>query len=180
MKNKYHHLLHPAVKAGLFISLALMITQAWAAPDERFVKKAAQDGVAEVEMAKIAEQRATDPEVKQLAQRIEQDHEKANEELKQLASQKGISVPDQPDRGHQKRSKTLSQLSGSDFDKSYIKEMVKDHKKDVKEFQKEATKGKDADLKNWASRKVDTLRQHLQLAQNIQARLQSAKSTTGG
>jgi putative membrane protein len=180
MRNKYHHLFHPALKAGLFISLALIITQARAAQDEGFVKKAARDGVAEVEMAKIAEQRATDPEVKQLAQRIQQDHEKANEELKQLASQKGIRLPDAPDRTHQKISKTLSELNGSDFDKSYIKEMVKDHKKDVKEFQKEATKGKDADLKNWASQKVDTLRQHLQAAQSIQARLQSAKSTSGG
>jgi len=66
-------------------------------------------------------------------------HEKANEELKPLASQKGIRLPDEADRSHQKKSKTLSELSGNDFDKSYIKEMVKDHKKDVNEFQKEAT-----------------------------------------
>src|SRR5712692_6053174 len=131
-------------------------------------------------MAKIAAQRATDPDVKQLAERIQQDHEKANEELKQLAAQKGIRLPDEPDRTQQKISKTLAELSGSDFDKSYIKEMVKDHKKDVKEFQKEATKGKDADLRNWANQKLDALRQHLQAAQGIQARSQAAKSTVGG
>ncbi len=173
--NKYQSL-----RVGLFIFLALMIMQARAAQDESFVKKAARDGIAEVEMAKIAAQRATDPEVKQLAQRIQQDHEKANEELKQLAAQKGIRLPDEPDRTHQKISKTLYELSGKDFDKSYIKEIVKDHKKDVKGFQKEATKGKDSDLKNWAGQKLDALRQHLQSAQSIQARLQSAKSSAGG
>ncbi len=166
-----YRLFRSRITAALFIMLTFAVTQANAAQDDGFVKKAARDGIAEVELAKLAADRASDPEVKQFAQRIQQDHQKANQELQQLASQKGISLPSDADRMHQKEEKTLSQLNGTDFDKSYIKELVKDHKKDVKEFDKEAKKGKDSDVKNWAAQNLNTLKDHLQTAQNLEARL---------
>jgi len=95
--------------------------------DKKFVKEAALGGLTEVELGKVAAEKASSPEVKQFAQKMVDDHTKANEQLKQIASKSNIPIADTLDSKHQSRIDKLSKLSGPDFDKAYVKDQVKDH-----------------------------------------------------
>jgi putative membrane protein len=144
--------------------------------DEKFMKDAAVGGMTEVKLGQLAEQKASSDSVKQFGKRMATDHGKANDELKQLASQKGVALPADLDRGHQGLYDKLAKLNGADFDRAYMKEMVKDHDKDVKAFRKQADSGKDADLKSWASKTLPTLQEHQQQAKQVSASVQGKSS----
>jgi putative membrane protein len=144
--------------------------------DEKFMKDAAAVGMAEVKLGALAEQHAASDGVKQFGKRMATDHGTANDELKQLASQKGVQLPTALDRSHQSLYDRLSKLNGADFDRAYMKEMVKDHDRDVKAFQKEADSGKDSDLKAWASKTLPTLKEHQDQAKQVQASVQGKSS----
>jgi len=146
--------------------------------DRKFLESAAKDGLAEVELGQLASQRAESPEVKQFGQRMVQDHGKANDQLKQLAQSKGLDVPTETDKSHQKKMEKLQKLSGAQFDKQYMDDMVKDHKKDVKEFQKQAKSAKDADVKNFAAQTAPTLQEHLQMAEAAQKTAKSESKSS--
>jgi putative membrane protein len=102
------------------------------------------------------------------------DHGKASTELKALADKKGLSVPADLDSKHAQLRDRLAKLNGADFDKAYANEMVKDHKKDVADFKREAKGAKDADLKAWAEQTLPTLEDHLKQAQDMQAQVKGA------
>ncbi|HKS40192.1 MAG TPA: DUF4142 domain-containing protein [Blastocatellia bacterium] len=138
--------------------------------DKKFVMETAQDGMMEVELAKLAVDKASSEEVKQYAQRLVDDHTKANGELTQLASQKGVMVP-QDEKAMMKSKDKLSKLSGAAFDREFMNLMVKDHTKAVKEFEDASTKSKDTDLKDWAAKTLPTLREHLQMARDINTKV---------
>jgi putative membrane protein len=144
--------------------------------DQKFMKEAAGDGMAEVQLGQLAEQRAASDSVKQFGKRMATDHAKAGDELKQLASQKGVELPTALDRGHQRLYDRLSKLTGADFDRAYMKEMVKDHDKDVKAFQKEADAGKDSDVKAWAAKTLPALKEHQDQAKQVMASVQGKSS----
>lgn len=135
------------------------------AADRRFIETAARGGMAEVELGRLGTEKATSPEVKTFAQMMVDDHSKANDELKTLASQKGVTLPTDTDAKHKAVKDRLEKLSGDQFDKAFMQEMLKDHKKDVSEFQKQAksTKGDD-EVRSWASKTLPTLEQHLEHA----------------
>ena len=135
--------------------------------DQHFVKKAAEGGLAEVELGKLATEKASSDEVKKFGQRMVDDHSKANDQLKQLASSKGIEVPTDLSAKDKATKERLSKLSGEQFDKAYMKDMVKDHTQDVSEFKKESTSAKDPDVKNFASQTLPTLEDHLKQARSI-------------
>jgi putative membrane protein len=139
--------------------------------DRKFVVTAAQGGLAEVELGTLAAQRASTDAVKQFGQRMASDHGKANEELKGLAQQKGVPVPTALDAKHKKLHDRLSKLSGAEFDRAYMDEMVKDHRKDVSEFRSEAERGKDPDVKAWAAKTLPTLEAHLKQAETVNAQV---------
>jgi putative membrane protein len=137
------------------------------AADQTFVKKAAQGGMAEVELGKLATQKASSEDVKKFGQRMVDDHTKANDQLKQIAGTKGVTLPTELDSKDQALKDRLSKLDGEKFDQAYMKNMVRDHTKDVSEFRKESTSGKDSDLKSFASQTLPTLEDHLKEAKNI-------------
>ena len=112
--------------------------------DKNFVQKAAIGGMAEVELGKLAQQKASSDQVKQFGSRMVEDHTKANDELKQVASQKGVTLPTDLDAKHKSMVAKLDKLSGQQFDRAYMDGMVKDHKEDVSDFRKESNSGKDA------------------------------------
>jgi len=136
--------------------------------DSTFASKAAQGGLAEVELGKLAMTHATNDQVKQFGKQMVDDHGKANEELQQIASRKGITLPSSANSEDQATIKRLSSLTGSAFDKAYMDEMVKDHQTDVNEFRKESTSGQDSDFKSFASKTLPTLETHLKMAQDAQ------------
>ena len=137
------------------------------AADQTFVKKAAQGGMAEVELGKLATQKASSEDVKKFGQRMVDDHTKANDQLKQIAGNKGVTLPTDLYSKDQALKDRLSKLDGEKFDQAYMKNMVRDHTKDVSEFRKESTSGKDSDLKSFASQTLPTLEDHLKEAKNI-------------
>jgi putative membrane protein len=137
-----------------------------ATSDQKFVTKAAEGGMAEVELGKLAADKATNPEVKQFAQRMVDDHGKANDELKSIASKKNITLPTDLDAKDKALRDRLSKLSGAAFDRAYMQAMVKDHRTDVNEFRTESKSGRDGDVKAWAAKTLPTLEQHLKLAQD--------------
>ena len=149
--------------------------------DKKFLKQAALDGMTEVELGKVAEQKASSADVKQFAQKMVDDHTKANEELKQAASKQNISVPDALDSKHQSQIDKLSKLSGEDFDKAYAKEQVKNHQSDVKEFTAEARSGNNAGVMAFASSVLPTLQEHLEMAKNLnKSEKNGGKKANGG
>ena len=135
--------------------------------DHDFVMDAAMGGLMEVELGRIAAQKGMSDAVKQFGQRMVDDHSKANEELMSLASSKGMTLPTALDEKHQKDVTKLSAMSGAEFDRAYSRMMLSDHNKDVKEFEKQSTKGGDADLKAFASKTLPTLQEHLQMARAL-------------
>ena len=147
--------------------------------DQKFFEDAAQGGMTEVKLAQIAQEKATNDQVKQLAQTIEQDHKQANDKLKTIAEQKDVQMPSNLDAKHQAMVDKFSNLSGDQFDRQYAQAMVKDHKKDIAAFQRQANSGYDSDLKQFAQETVPTLQKHLQMAQSaVQATGSKMKQTS--
>lgn len=145
-----------------------------ASSDRKFVMEAAHGGMAEVELGKMAAEKGSSDAVKQFGKRMADDHGKASDELKQFAQQKGITLPTDLDSKHRQLRDRLAKLNGADFDRAYANEMVKDHKKDVADFKREANGAKDPDLKSWAGKTLPTLEDHLKQAQDMQAQVKSA------
>ncbi len=146
--------------------------------DKRFVMKAAKGGLAEVEFGRLATEKATDPDVKQFGQKMVDDHSKANDELKTVAQQKGITLPTELDAKDKRTRDHLAKLSGEAFDRAYMSTMVKDHVTDVSEFRKEAKSGKDSDVKSFADKTLPTLEDHLKLARENHAKVAGGKAKT--
>lgn len=135
--------------------------------DKKFLKDAAQGGLLEVELGKLAAQKASRDDVKQFGQTMVDDHTKANDQLKQVASKENVSIPDALDSKHQSRLDKLSKLSGGDFDKAYIKDQLKDHQTDVREFSTEAQSGTDPNIKAFASSTLPVLQHHLEMVKGL-------------
>ena len=132
------------------------------------VIEVASGGMMEVELGKIALQKATSSKVKQFAQMMIDDHTKANEELKMLASSKNIVLPTTLIDKHQKTVNDVSDETGKNFDKKYMDTMVEDHKKDVDKFKKIADKANDADIKAFAAKTLPTLMHHREEAEKLE------------
>jgi putative membrane protein len=135
--------------------------------DRKFIEDAAKGGMFEVQSAQVAQSKATDPAVKDFAGTLLQDHQKANDELKQIAQSKGVQLPQKLDWGQGHELKKLKGEKGKDFDREFAQHSVKDHEKDVKKFEKAAKDLKDPDVKAWAEKTLPVLRKHLEMAQNL-------------
>jgi putative membrane protein len=136
------------------------------AADEAWVMKIARGGMAEVELGKLAAEKASSDEVKKFGQRMADDHSKANDELKTLAQSKNITLPSEIGAEEKALRDRLMKLSGPAFDQAYMKAMVSDHVKDVNEFKVESKNGKDPEVKAWAAKTLPTLEEHLKLARS--------------
>jgi len=133
---------------------------------QTFLTHAAQDGEAEIELGRMAQEKAADAKVKDFGARMQKDHGNANAELRAIAAKKGLTIPGGPGP-HAAMMKKLGSLQGAAFDSAYMRAMVDDHAKAVKEFEM-ATKSPDAEIKAFAEKTLPTLREHLRLAQEIQ------------
>ena len=143
--------------------------------DRKFFTDASQGGMMEVELGKIAADKGSNPDVKTFGQRMVDDHSKANDQLKDLASKKDVKLLGKLSPAKQKMVDKFNKLSGAAFDSSYMSHMVTDHKQDIAEFKKEAKSGKDSDLKAWAQATLPTLEDHLKMAQDTNSKLHTKK-----
>jgi putative membrane protein len=146
----------------------------FSAKDYKFVREAAEGGLLEVKLGELAKQKGTSQSVQQFGDRMVTDHTKANNDLKQIVSQKGAMLPDQLSRKEEHELMHFQKLSGKDFDKNYAEHMVKDHNKDIKEFQDAAKNAQDPELKAFAQKTLPVLEQHMQQAQQIESSLKEA------
>lgn len=135
--------------------------------DTTFVKEAASGGMMEVELGNLAQQNATNPRVRSFGEMMVQDHSKANDELKSLASAKNMMLSDSMIKKHRDHVASMRKMSGKDFEKHYMEMMVKDHNEDVRKFEKASNTATDSDLKGWAGKTLPVLRMHLDSAKAI-------------
>lgn len=143
-----------------------------AAPaDKQFAADAGMAGLAEVQMGNLALQKARSADVKAFAQRMVSDHSKANEELQQLVTAKGLALPAELAGDHKAGLEHLTSMSGAEFDKTYMQHMVSDHQKAVTLFQNGANTLQDADIKGYATKNLPILQEHLRLAQQVSGKL---------
>ncbi len=147
--------------------------------DKIFVQKALQGGMAEVQLGQLALQKSSSDDVKQFAQRMIDDHSKLGDQMKPIAQQIGVKIPDGPSNKDKAVMMKLQALNGDAFDKAYIKDMVKDHKTDLNEFKTEAQNGSNPAVKNAASQGSQVISQHLQMIEGI-AQKSGAMASNGG
>ena len=166
-----------AIAAVGIVSLAFGANAALSKKDTKFAQEVAADGLAEVELGKLAQQKAIHAEVQDFAKQMVEDHANAGAELKTIADQNGVSLPTTMDRKHRKLMDKLSKLQGGDFDREYMEHMVRDHKHDVKAFRKEAKRKDDSPIKTFAANTLPTLEGHLVAAQKTYDIAESAKRT---
>ena len=144
--------------------------------DTTFAMKAAQGGMAEVQMGKLAAEKGSNSDVKAFGQQMVDDHTKANDDLKSVAGKEGMTLPTGMNAKQQATYNRLQKLSGAAFDRAYVKDMVMDHQEDVKEFQKEANNGKDDQIKGFASRTLPVIQGHLDKIKSIQSKIGTGSS----
>jgi putative membrane protein len=148
--------------------------------DAKFVVDAAAGGMEEVQLGQMAQQKAMAQDVKAFGAMMERDHSKAGDRLTALAKDKNIVLPSALSPDMQKMADDLQKKNGNNFDKDYISMMMDDHKKDIKEFEKEAKNGADADIRAFADSSLHMLRTHLDSAESCNRRIKrmSTKLTT--
>jgi putative membrane protein len=134
---------------------------------QNFIRRAAESGMKEVEAGKQAQSLATNDQVKAYAQRMVQDHSKANQELMVIAETKGVDLKAARGQGHDLKGMG----KGQDFDRAYMAQMVKDHTEAVRLFEQQAERDADPEVKAFAEKTLPTLREHLEMARSIQQQL---------
>jgi putative membrane protein len=137
--------------------------------DRAFIKMAASSGQAEIQLGKLAAERADRSEVRDFAKRLEKDHTQADLELLKILNAQRINVSRDMEP-YQAAAADLIKLRGAEFDRAYLRHMVKEHDEAVAQFAAEANKGRNPELKAYAAKVLPILQEHLQLARDLAAK----------
>jgi putative membrane protein len=165
------------ITGGLVIAGLLAVSRAGAADTTTtgpalsskgasFVKEAAAGNQSEIALAQLAQQKAQNQEIKDLAQLIQQDHQQAQEKLQTIAQAHGITLDQNPGWSQRRAQSKLEKLTGADFDQQYAKDMLEDHVSDIKKFEKASQAIEDSDVKQYAQDTLPHLQAHLQHAES--------------
>ena len=136
--------------------------------DKKFVKEVAEGSRTEIELGKLAHEKASGEVVKDFAKRLVEDHSKASKALEEAAAKANIQVPTEIQRKAQKAHEKLSKLSGAEFDRAFAKLMVKEHKNDVEAFEKQSRTGESPEIRAFAANTLPTIQEHLRLAEQLE------------
>lgn len=142
-------------------------TTGTAAPDTGFIQGQLSLGEKEIGLGRLAQEKATRPDVKQFAETLVRDHEQAGEELRQIAGRQNVTVAVRSEQLEVERER-LSKLSGAEFDREYLVEMVADHERAVKDLEA-VSKDENQEIRNWAQKTLPHVREHLETARRLQA-----------
>lgn len=134
---------------------------------QSFLEKAAEGQQAEIILGRLASERAADRQVKEFGVHMMEDHRKASAEIRQLAAREGVALSSELTGRHKHKQEQFAQLSGSEFDHAYIGYMLRDHRKDVKDFERTLKAIKDPQVLRWAEGTLPVLKEHLRQAQLI-------------
>lgn len=162
------HLVFTSLAAGVVAVALGTPASAQSASEKTFVREAAMGDLGEIALGKLAAEKAASPNVKAFGQTLATDHQAALDDMTQLATALKEKVPTEPKPEARKEEARLSKLSGAEFDRAFVKLMVDDHRKDVKEFEQHA-KGND-DVAKVASKQLPVLQKHLQTAESLQTK----------
>jgi putative membrane protein len=146
------------------------------ASDQQFLKKAADDNLVEVEMARLALQKASSQQVKSFAQTMVKDNGKARDQLEKIGSIKRVDLPKGLSAKNKATKDRLVKFSGEQFDNAFMAEMLRDHKEDVATFSRERKSAQDMDIKEFADKSLPTLESHLKQAESIAPELNAERS----
>lgn len=135
--------------------------------DRAFITKITQGGMLEVALGEHVTRKAAAADVRDFGKQMVIDHSTADEELKNIAANKGVNVPVQLDSDHRATYDKLAKLKGKKLDKEYSDDMARDHEEDVKELKEASQNLEDPDLRAWASKTVPVLEGHLQKAKAL-------------
>jgi len=135
--------------------------------DRMFVENALKGNMAEVQLGQLALKKSSNEDIKQFAQRMIDDHTKLGDQMKPIAEQIGVKVPERPAKKDKTTMAKLEALNGDAFDQAYIKDMVKDHKTDLNDFKTEAEDGSNPAVKQAANQGAQVIGQHLQMIEQI-------------
>lgn len=160
-----------AIVAAVVVLTLHGVSAAQDITDRQFMMQAAQGGMAEVELGQLATQRAATEAVRAFGQRMMVDHARANNELRRIAESEAVPLPTSIDARHQATKDRLSTLSGSAFDRAYMRDMVTHHENDIAQFEQETRQGRDAAGQAWAQQTLPTLREHLRLARTVDSQV---------
>jgi putative membrane protein len=159
---------HPSAAGGA--GAATISKERLSQQDKNFIKDAAEGGMAEIELSKIAE-KSQNPEVKHFAERMVRDHSAANTELAGIVTGLGLEMPNKLDTEHQRIRDQLASMHGGAFDQQYMHVMVTDHDQAVKLFREENAAGYDTELKRFAQKTLPIIEQHQKMAIDLSHRL---------
>ena len=134
--------------------------------DAKFVVEAYDAGLFQVMSSELAKRESSKQMVKDLADKLIKDHTQFNVELKNLAKHRNITIPEKLSLKYQRKFDNLNEET-EDFDRVYTRVIVNDHKDMIDLYEKEVDKGEVAEIKSWASKKISTLKQHLEMAENV-------------
>jgi putative membrane protein len=162
------------VAGGLALSLAAIPAPALHAQakddvkaDSKWIREVAADNMLEVDLAKVAERRATNAAVKQFAQRMDTDHNRANDDLRSMASSHGFPFKPELGRKHEAKVDQLQKSTSKEFDRAYMRSMVQNHTDDVAYFENEGMHAQSAPVRDYAAKYLPMLQQHLTLARQV-------------
>lgn len=166
------------IRIGLATALACAASGSFAkqAPGQKFIVEAAQGNLAEIEMGQMAQQNGGSDAVRTMGRQLVQDHTEANQRLMAVASSAGVTPPTAPNKTQKATVQKLSKLSGDAFDRQFAMEAVKDHKKDIRDYQKEAKKSNDP-ASGYANDTLPTLQKHLDMAQALMPGTSKGRAT---
>jgi putative membrane protein len=138
--------------------------------DRSFIRSAEEGNLAEIASAKIAEHKATDPAVKDFADRMVTDHTQASQELKALAKSTGVSLPAEP-TANKANENEWQKLSGTKLNDAYLRDQLADHKQAISVFQNEMEHGQNEAVRDYAERTLPTLEDHIRIAEDIAGKM---------
>ena len=165
----------PAATAGSSGSVG---TSGTSAAEREFVDEQLAMGTAEIELGRLAQKRGTHADVKEFGAMMVRDHEMAGDELKPIAARVNTTRENAATADkhgdHKEHFEELSKLSGRDFDRRYIDQMIEDHEKGIEDVERQAENANDAAVKSWAAKTLPKMRQHLERAKSIKETLNRA------
>jgi putative membrane protein len=140
---------------------------ALSAQDRQFIDKAGAGGLAEVQEAGLAREKAASADVKRAADELKKDHDAANAELKRIAASYGVELPKEPTQDRKELLEKLRKLSGAEFDREYMRAGIAAHENTVALFEKTAKDTRNSDMRRFAMNTLPTLKKHLNMMKEL-------------
>lgn len=159
---------HAFKTSAIAIALSLAASSAWAMEVAEFVDKVAQQNYAEIETSKLALEKGKSQQVNEFAQKMIEDHRTANDELKKMAQEKNIQVPDDATLMDRGKAMMLQLREGKNFDQGYVNNQVAAHEQTIKVFEEASRTLEDEEMKKWAEGELSMLREHYEQAKQLQ------------